>query len=70
MVKFVACQKPRNILLKENTVKITDFGIAIMTDEEERITATDERVGSKYYIAPELEEGRCEDIDQRADIFH
>ncbi len=60
--------KPKNILIKDGIIKIIDFGITL--DElRERITRTDEWVGSKFYMAPELEEGRDDNIDSRCDIY-
>ena len=50
--------KPSNILLRgDGTPVIGDFGICHV-DGENRITLTDEAMGSQNYIAPEMESGR------------
>jgi len=50
--------KPSNILVRgDGTPVIGDFGICHM-DGEERVTLTDEAMGSQNYIAPEMESGR------------
>lgn len=59
--------KPANILISmEGTVKITDFGLAIISDYPS-ITAQDGIVGTPAYMSPEQANG--EDIDGRSDIF-
>ncbi len=55
--------KPENILLTEDgTPVIADFGICFMdTDGNvDRLTATMEVAGSRWYCAPELRDGRVE----------
>ena len=45
--------KPSNILINENDVpRIIDFGLCFLEDKE-RITFSQEQVGSRFYIAPE-----------------
>lgn len=66
--------KPRNILLMndQTDVKVADFGICYIIEDfsdQERITAFFESVGPRHFIAPELEKGRCEDVDERCDIY-
>jgi len=59
--------KPDNILIsKTGTVKITDFGLAIIRDYPS-ITAQDGIVGTPAYMSPEQANGV--DIDARSDIF-
>ena len=59
--------KPANILISsEGVVKITDFGLAIMSDYPS-ITAQDGIVGTPAYMSPEQANG--DDIDGRSDIF-
>jgi len=59
--------KPSNIMvLKNNHVKIADFGIARMSSSLIR-TQTDVIMGSPYYMSPEQILGRP--IDSRSDIF-
>lgn len=53
--------KPANILFRtdEGPVVVADFGIAYVEDGE-RQTLTDEAVGPRNFIAPELEDGQAE----------
>ena len=59
--------KPQNIIVvSDNTIKITDFGIAKQYDP--RITEPEEKgVGTVYYISPE--QARGQNIDARGDIY-
>jgi serine/threonine protein kinase len=60
--------KSSNILIKDrNTVKLTDFGIAIMADASKRITKTRLTMGTIEYMSPEQIRG--ETIDCRTDIY-
>jgi serine/threonine protein kinase len=46
--------KPHNILIsREGEVKLTDFGIAMRTSEQDEITKTGTIVGTPAYMAPE-----------------
>ncbi|NLF24308.1 MAG: serine/threonine protein kinase [Deltaproteobacteria bacterium] len=60
--------KPENIMLtKRGLVKIADFGVARLRDENESITKAGMMVGTPRYFAPEyVELGEC---DQRGDLF-
>ncbi len=59
--------KPQNImLLQDGTIKVTDFGIARITNNETR-TMTDKAIGSVHYIAPEQARGAA--ADGKADIY-
>jgi serine/threonine protein kinase len=61
--------KPDNlILLKNGTVKITDFGIARIEESELVKTKDQTFMGTIYYCSPEQLKG-FKDIDRRADIF-
>jgi hypothetical protein len=60
--------KPENILMFGGVPKISDMGLALIT-KLPRITPTSEAVGPRYYMAPELEDGRCLDVTRRADIY-
>lgn len=59
--------KPQNImLLKDGTIKVTDFGIARFSRNETQ-TMTDRAIGSVHYISPEQAKGSI--IDEKADIY-
>ena len=61
--------KPDNILLGvDGTVKLCDFGLAFV-DDEGRLTETLEQVGSRFYMAPECEEGRSNKIGKATDLY-
>jgi eukaryotic-like serine/threonine-protein kinase len=59
--------KPENVLLhRDETVKLTDFGIAQVADAQD-FTATGQILGSPGHMAPEqIEHGEC---DARSDLF-
>jgi len=60
--------KPSNIwLCDEGGVKLLDFGIARLADEERNLTAHGMIVGTLSYMSPEQVEGGA--IDQRSDLF-
>lgn len=64
--------KPENILLRaDGSAVITDFGICFLQDEHERITMLDENVGTKKYMAPEVEDGKVplDSLTDKADIY-
>jgi serine/threonine protein kinase len=59
--------KPANVLvLKDNTAKIVDFGIA-RVGRSETLTRTGQIIGSIYYMSPEQISGAA--IDARTDIY-
>ena len=59
--------KPHNIvLLKDGTIKITDFGIARLTKFDTQ-TISDMAIGSVHYISPEQASG--DRTDERSDIY-
>lgn len=62
--------KPDNILFKEpnGPAVIADFGLCYVGDEE-RATSTTEAVGAWHFMAPELEDGRLENVTAAADVY-
>jgi len=59
--------KPQNILLlRDGTIKVTDFGIARFLQSETQ-TMTDKTIGSVHYISPEQASGHR--ITDKADIY-
>lgn len=59
--------KPQNIMvLDDNTIKVTDFGIARFARNESQ-TITDKAIGSVHYISPEQAKGEL--TDEKADIY-
>ncbi len=59
--------KPQNImLLRDGTIKVTDFGIARFSRSEQR-TLTDKAIGSVHYISPE--QARGDVTDEKADLY-
>jgi serine/threonine protein kinase len=63
--------KPANIFLRsqEGPAVVGDFGICFSDEQGQRITLTEEAVGARWYIAPELEDGRLDLISSKADIY-
>jgi serine/threonine protein kinase len=60
--------KPSNILLtQEGTVKVADFGIARIIEEDDAVGAPGEIVGSARYMSPEQLKG--EDATPRSDVY-
>lgn len=59
--------KPQNImLLADGTIKVTDFGIAKLTNVQTH-TMTERAIGSVHYISPEQVSGGT--VDERSDIY-
>lgn len=67
--------KPENVMVippedddGTETVKVLDFGIAKLLDQEATlITQHGTLLGTDYYMPPE--QWRCEEIDARADVY-
>ncbi len=59
--------KPQNImLLKDGTIKVTDFGIARIQKSNSH-TITNKAIGSVHYISPE--QARADITDEKSDIY-
>lgn len=63
--------KPDNIFLRSNQgpAVIGDFGICFVEDNGSRLTILDEAVGPALFIAPELEDGRLDNISDKCDVY-
>jgi serine/threonine protein kinase len=63
--------KPDNIFMRLPKVEpvIGDFGLCHLTVADERITATGEAIGPRHFMAPELEDGRADNISPKADVY-
>lgn len=63
--------KPENIFLrtKDGPAVVGDFGICYFVEGGERFTLTEEAVGPRLFIAPELEDGRLQDISTKSDVY-
>ncbi len=66
--------KPSNVLFLDKSLRnplVTDFGICFIKDmlDEERVTSINETVGPRYFMAPEQETGKSENITEAADIY-
>ncbi|HUL77073.1 MAG TPA: serine/threonine-protein kinase, partial [Vicinamibacteria bacterium] len=60
--------KPANIMVEPGDhVKVTDFGIAKVTDSAEHLTATGSLLGTPSYMSPQ--QARGEKIDGKSDLF-
>jgi len=61
--------KPQNVLITpDNTPKVTDFGLARITDES-ALSQTGDFAGTYFYMSPEQVAARRMGIDHRTDIF-
>ena len=63
--------KPANIFLREKhgPAVVGDFGICYFLDDGTRITLTEEAVGPRNFMAPELEDGRLDQISPKSDTY-
>ncbi|HOX47156.1 MAG TPA: protein kinase [Myxococcota bacterium] len=60
--------KPENIMItRDGTLKLMDFGIAKVLDQQQHMTLTGTILGSPAHMAPELLEGK--ELDARSDLF-
>lgn len=60
--------KPANILIKDNFIRVSDFGINYR-ESDQRITPTGEVTGPRFFLCPEAEDGRIEEPDEKCDIY-
>ena len=63
--------KPANVFLRaeHGPAVLGDFGLCWTEDSGERLTLTEEAVGSFHYMAPELRDGRVDEPSWRGDIY-
>jgi len=63
--------KPENILINKDVFEpiVSDFGLGYSLEDEIQNTATHEIVGSRYYVAPELREGKVEKRHPNQDVY-
>lgn len=60
--------KPDNIMLTEHGgVKVLDFGIAQLEDQNSKLTGTGMAIGTPNYVSPEV--CLAQDVDNRSDLF-
>ena len=60
--------KPENILMFSGVPKVTDLGLCLIA-EAVRVTPSSEAVGPRFYMAPELEDGKHVDVSFEADVY-
>lgn len=62
--------KPQNILIKDNTVKIADFGLSRFVDRDSTtLTATSLAAGTQGYMPPEYSNGAFKEGTIEGDIY-
>lgn len=62
--------KPANILVDDDdTLKITDFGLARRLDQDSNLTNTGARIGTPNYMAPEQMAGNTSSLGPPVDVF-
>jgi serine/threonine protein kinase len=62
--------KPNNIFIREDgTPVVGDFGICFIDEGGERLTVVDEVMGPRWFVAPELEDGRTDEIGPWSDVY-
>ncbi len=62
--------KPANILIDaERRVRVTDFGLASIPNDDSRLTVTGQVLGSPNFMSPEQVSGRKAEIGPVADVY-
>ena len=62
--------KPENILItKEGVPKLADFGLAKVLDSNQTLTATSQRLGTRYYASPEQSSMDAKRVSFACDIY-
>jgi len=63
--------KPANVFLRgsHGPAVVGDFGICYILDDGTRVTLTEEAVGARNFMAPELEDGRLDQISSKSDTY-
>lgn len=62
--------KPQNILFHENELKISDFGLAKITESSDRVQLTSQGVGTYWYLPPEcFFVDKIPTISNKVDVF-
>ncbi|MEN6621609.1 MAG: serine/threonine-protein kinase, partial [Smithella sp.] len=60
--------KPENIMISEDsTLKVVDFGVAVVNDGHNKKGKSENLVGSPYYVSPDSIKGLP--LDSRSDIY-
>ncbi|MCA8998553.1 MAG: serine/threonine protein kinase, partial [Planctomycetaceae bacterium] len=61
--------KPENILIGESGPKVTDFGLAVVLEEEQALTRTGTIAGTPSYMAPEQAASASSQLTPACDVF-
>jgi hypothetical protein len=61
--------KPENLFLTKGRIKVLDFGIARLREENARKTQTGMVMGTPSFMAPEQAMGRWDEVDARTDLW-
>jgi serine/threonine protein kinase len=63
--------KPENVLFRDMLTEpvLADFGICFVDNSGDRFTLTREQVGPRYFMAPELEDGRAALVTPASDVY-
>ena len=63
--------KPENIFLREDqkTPVVGDFGVCFIDEKGERFTLVEEAVVNRLFSAPELADGRADDVSPASDVY-